>query len=275
MIDIKKILHEDPGLFAGYCMTGFFVSVGMLSLFWTPYDVTTIDVAARLAPPTSEHWFGANQFGRDVLSMVMAGTSATIFVALIAVSLAILIGVPLGLAASAFSILDDVIMRTSDIVFAFPAIILAILLAAIYGPSAMNAAIAIAIFNVPIFARVTRGASLPIWKQNFVLAAKLSAKSRGTIAYQHILPNIAPILLVQASIQFSMAVLAEAGLSYVGLGVQPPSPSWGRMLAESQSLVSIAPWLAIAPGLAIFLFVIGINLIAVGLRRRIDPRALS
>lgn len=269
---ITKLAKTNSALLAGIVIVASFALMALISSFWTPHNVAAIDAQNTLAPPSMQHPFGTNQFGRDVFSMMMVGAQTTISIAFFAVSAALLIGTPLGLIAGAFKFADEAIMRTSDVVFAFPAIILAILLAAVFGPSATNAAIAIAVFNIPVFARVTRGAALPLWTMNYVTAARALGKDRLTISLEHILPNLAPVLIVQASVQFSMAVLAEAGLSYVGLGVQPPMPSWGHMLAESQTMASFAPWLVLVPGLAIFLFVIGVNLIADGLRQQIDQR---
>ena len=166
-------------------------------------------------------------------------------------------------------------MRASDLAFAVPALVVAILITAIAGPSAVNAVLAIGIFNIPVFARVARGAALAIWTQDYILAARLAGKGAGRISAQHVLPNIAPILIVQATIQFALGVLAEAGLSYVGLGAQPPLPSWGRMLAEAQTLIALAPHVAILPGLAILLTVLGLNLLGDGLRDRLDPRGVA
>jgi peptide/nickel transport system permease protein len=261
------------GLGFGVFVTTFFVIMAAISLVWTPHNVAELDVAARLSPPSAEHWFGTNPLGRDVFSMIMAGARISIAVALLAVGIGVLIGVPLGLASAALpGWFDDFIMRGSDLVFAFPALILAILITAVFGPSAVNAIIAIGVFNIPVFARLTRGAALPIWNKGYVLAARAAGKNRFDISREHILPNIAHILIVQATVHFSMGILAEAGLSYVGLGVQPPQPSWGRMLAESQTMVSFAPWLTIFPGLAIFIFVLGLNFLGDGLRHRLDPR---
>ena len=163
-------------------------------------------------------------------------------------------------------------MRAGDLIFAFPAIILAILIAAVFGPGSTNAIVAIGVFNIPVFARLSRGAALPLWSKEYVMAARVAGKNRIQISLEHILPNIGHLLIVQGTVQFSIAILAEAGLSYVGLGAQPPTPSWGRMLAESQTLISFAPWLALFPGLAIFSFVLGLNLLGDGLRQRVDPR---
>lgn len=264
---------SDAAFFIGAATTTLFLAVACLSLVWTPYDVASLDVAARLQPPSMEHWLGTNPLGRDVLSMIMVGARTSIMVAFFAVGIGVALGVPLGLLAAAWGgLADDMVMRTGDLLFAFPALILAILIAAVFGPGAMNAVIAIGVFNIPVFARLARGAALPLWTKGYVLAARTAGKNRLEISAEHIFPNIAHLLIVQGTVQFSLAVLAEAGLSYVGLGAQPPTPSWGRMLAESQTLASFAPWLVLFPGLAIFVFVLGLNLFGDGLRRRLDPR---
>lgn len=258
---------------AGCAITGLIILSALLSFVWVPYDVTAIFPEARLAAPSMQHWLGANHLGRDVLSMLMIGAQVSITVAFAAVMIGLVFGLPLGLCAASFRgrIADEIIMRASDVVFAFPALIIAILLAAIFTPGAAVTIIAIGVFNIPVFARVTRGAALPVFSQDFILSARAAGKGRFLIAMEHVLPNIAPVLIVQSTVQFSMAVLAEAGLSYVGLGVQPPQPSWGRMLAESQTMIGFAPWLAICPGLAIFAFVLGLNWVGDGLRARLDP----
>jgi peptide/nickel transport system permease protein len=194
-------------------------------------------------------------------------------VAFVAVAIGILAGVPIGLfAAARGGWLDEVLMRASDLVFAFPALVLAILITALLGPSAINAIIAIGIFNIPVFARLARGSAMSIWPREYVMAARMAGKSRLRISIEHILPNIAAILIVQATIQFALGIIAESALAYVGLGAQAPTPSWGRMLAEAQTYVRGAPWLAFAPGMAIVLTVIGINLAGDGLRDLLDPR---
>ncbi len=270
---IRRIFKTNTSLAVGAWITALFIVAALLSFVWTPYDVTALNVDARLFPPSLTHWFGTNHLGRDVLSMIMVGARTSIAVALMAVGIGILIGVPLGLfAAARGGITDDIVMRAGDLIFAFPALILAILITAVFGPSATNAIIAIGIFNIPVFARLTRSAALPIWTRPFVQAAQCAGKNRLEISIQHILPNLNHVLIVQGTVQFALAILAEAGLSYVGLGAQPPIPSWGRMLAESQTMISSAPWLVLFPGLAIFAFVFGLNLLGDGLRHHFDPR---
>jgi len=206
--------------------------------------------------------------------MVMVGAQTSISVAFIAVGIGMGLGVPLGLSAAAYrgGWLDEFIMRGNDLIFAFPSLLIAIMITAVFGPSAVNAIIAIGIFNIPVFARLSRGAALPLWTRDFILSARVAGKGYARISVEHILPNITNLLVVQGTIQFSLGILAEAGLSYVGLGVQPPIPSWGRMLAESQTLISIAPHLALFPGFAILLTVLGLNLAGDGLRDLLDPR---
>lgn len=245
-----------------------------LSLVWTPHDVTEMAIAMKLRPPSARHWLGTDHFGRDILSMVMVGAQVSIMVALMAAGLGLGLGVPLGLLAAARrgSWLDEFIMRGNDLIFAFPSLVIAILITAARGPSAMNAMIAIGIFNIPVFARVARGAALPLWGLDYIRAAQVAGKGRLRISAEHVLPNIAGLLIVQATIQFSLGILAEAGLAYVGLGAQPPAPSWGRMLAEAQTMIALAPHTAIIPGLCIVVTVLGLNLLGDGLHDALDPK---
>ncbi len=261
-------------LIIGATLTGAVLLMALISLIWTPFPVEALDIAQKLQPPGPVHWLGTDHFGRDVASMLMVGARTSIAVALIAVGIGIALGVPLGLwaAANRGRWIDEVIMRGNDLVFAFPSLVIAILITAVFGPSAVNAIIAIGIFNVPVFARVTRGAALSLWTLDYIRAAQVAGKRRARISVEHILPNITNLLIVQGTIQFSLGILAEAGLAYVGLGAQPPTPSWGRMLADAQTMISFAPHLAIFPGLAIVLTVLGLNLIGDGLRDLLDPR---
>ncbi len=265
---------SSRSLVLGAVLTALFVGAAVLSFFWTPHDVAQMNIPGKLQPPSAVHWFGTDHFGRDIFSMVMVGARTSIAVALVAVGIGMALGVPLGLAAAARAggLLDEVIMRGNDLVFAFPALLIAILITAVFGASALNAIIAIGIFNIPVFARLSRGGALSLWKREYILAARVSGKGAVRISLEHILPNIANLLIVQGTIQFSLGILAEAGLSYVGLGAQPPTPSWGRMLADAQTLIGIAPHIAIFPGLAIVLTVLGLNLMGDGLRDLLDPR---
>ena len=261
-------------LVLGALLAGVFFAAALVSLAWTPHAVEGLAIQMRLQPPSGAHPLGTDHLGRDILSMIMVGARTSIAVAIVAVGMGVVLGVPLGLvaAASRGGWLDEVIMRGNDLIFAFPALVIAILITAVFGPSALNAIIAIGIFNTPVFARVTRGAALSLWTLDYVRAARVAGKGPARISVEHILPNIANLLIVQGTIQFSLGILAEAGLSYLGLGAQPPLPSWGRMLADAQTMVAIAPHMAIFPGLAIVLTVLGLNLLGDGLRDWLDPR---
>ena len=257
----------------GFAITVLIAAMALLSYFWTPYDVTKLIVADKLQPPSALHWFGTDHFGRDILSMIMVGARNSIAVALVAVGIGMGLGVPLGcFAAARGGLVDDVVMRLNDVVFAFPALLSAIMITAIFGPGAVNAIIAIGIFNIPVFARVARAGALALWPREFILAARAAGKGKALITIEHILPNIANLLLVQGTIQFALGILAEAGLSYVGLGAQPPMPSWGRMLFEAQTRMVVAPHLALFPGAAIVLTVLGLNLLGDGLSDVLDPK---
>ncbi|MEJ6404207.1 ABC transporter permease [Yoonia sp. 2307UL14-13] len=261
-------------LIIGGVMTVFFIGLAILSFLWTPYNIETLDIPNKLHPPDGTNVLGTDQFGRDILSMIMMGARTSIAVALVAVGIGMGLGIPLGLLAAARkgSLLDELIMRGNDLVFAFPSLVIAILITAVFGASAVNAIIAIGIFNIPVFARLARGAALPLWERDFILAARVCGKSATRISVEHILPNITNLMIVQGTIQFSLGILAEAALSYIGLGAQPPTASWGRMLADAQTLVSIAPHTALVPGFAILLMVLGLNLLGDGLRDWLDPR---
>jgi peptide/nickel transport system permease protein len=257
------------GFLLGAAITAVFAAAAAIAQFWTPYDPAALSIIDKLQAPNPRHWFGTDQLGRDVLSMIMAGAGNSVGVASLSVIIGAFIGVPLGLAAAARrGAIDELIMRGNDVIFAFPALLLAILITAVFGPGAVNAIIAIGIFNIPVFARVTRGGALQLWTRDYTLAARVAGKRPLRISFEHILPNLAGLLVVQGTIQFSLGVIAEAGLSYVGLGAQPPTPSWGRMLNEAQTLTALAPTLALIPGAAVLLFVLGLNLLGDGLRDR-------
>ncbi|MBO6510422.1 MAG: ABC transporter permease [Roseibium sp.] len=270
---MTMFLHSRT-LIPGMVLTVLFAGAALISLVWVPYDTTVLDIANKIKSPSWAHPFGTDQFGRDILSMIMVGARTSIAVALVAVGIGMVAGVPLGLAAAARrgGMLDEFIMRMNDLVFAFPSLLIAVMITAVFGASALNAIIAIGIFNIPVFARLTRGAALSLWSREYIMAARVAGKGAARISLEHILPNVANLLIVQGTIQFSLGILAEAGLSYVGLGAQPPVASWGRMLADSQTMISFAPHLALFPGLAILLTVLGLNLLGDGLRDILDPK---
>lgn len=258
---------------AGAVIAATVLGAALLSLVWTPYDVTQLSVTERFKPPSLAFPMGTDLYGRDILSMILVGARNSILVALVAVGIGMAIGVPLGaIAAARRGWVDDLVMRTNDLVFAFPALLSAMMITAIFGPGIYNAIIAIGIFNIPVFARVARGGALALWPREFVMAAQVAGKGPARITVEHILPNIANMLIVQGTIQFSLGILAEAALSYVGLGAQPPMTSWGRMLNEAQTMMALAPHMAIFPGLAIVTTVLGLNLLGDGLRDVLDPR---
>lgn len=269
-----RTLFQSRNFTLGLILILVFALAALISFVWTPYAIGGVDIPNKLRAPAWPYVLGTDQYGRDVLSMIMVGARVSIAVALVAVGIGMVIGVPLGLAAAAKkgSFWDEVIMRGNDLVFAFPSLVIAILITAIFGASAINAIIAIGIFNIPVFARITRGGALSLWERDYILAARVAGKTPTRISMEHILPNVMNLLIVQGTIQFSLGILAEAGLSFVGLGVQPPMPSWGRMLAESQTLIYSTPTLALFPGLAILFTVLGLNLMGDGLRDIFDPK---
>ena len=265
---------RSPNFVIGAAITLVFVALALISFVWTPYDYVAQNIPNKLKPPSAANWLGTDHFGRDILSMIMVGARTSIAVAFIAVTFAMVLGVPIGLwaAAKRGTLLDDVLMRANDLVFAFPALLIAILITAVFGPGAINAIIAVGLFNMPVFARLSRAGALTLWNREYIMAARVAGKGAARISFEHILPNIANTLLVQATIQFALGILAEAALAYVGLGVQPPTPSWGKMLADSQTMISLAPHVALVPGLTIVLMVLGANLLGDGLRDVFDPR---
>ena len=257
----------------GMILSMIMLLTGVVSLFWTPYSVELLDIPHKLQGASTAHWLGTDHFGRDVFSMLMVGAWNSMLVSVFAIGFGAGIGVPLGaLAAGKRGWVEETVMRFNDFAFAFPALLTAVMLSAVYGPGTINSVLAIGIFNIPVFARITRGSALSIYKREFILAARTSGKGEVRIAMDHILPNIASVLIVQGTIQFALGILAEAGLSYLGLGTQPPLPSWGKMLSEAQTMMFFAPQLAILPGLAIVLTVLGLNLLGDGLRDILDPR---
>ena len=268
---VRALRHKS--FVAGGALVMLLVALALLSFVWTPFPATEIDVPNKLQPPSATHWLGTDSLGRDIVSQLIVGARASIAVGLIAVGIGIAGGVALGLLAAARrGWVEEAVMRLSDFGLAFPALLTAIMLGAVYGPGLTTAIVAIGLFNIPEFARITRASANTVWSREFVLAARACGKGATRITLEHVLPNVASVLIVQATVRFAIAILAEAGLSYLGLGAQPPLPSWGRMLNEGQSMMYQAPLLAVWPGLAIVFSVLGLNLLGDGLRDLLDPR---
>ncbi|WP_026536085.1 ABC transporter permease [Arthrobacter sp. H14] len=238
-----------------------------------PYGINDVDVTNALAPPSAAHWFGTDELGRDVFSRVLVSARVSILVGLVSVSFALVAGVVVGLLAGFFGgKLDAIVMRCADVLFAFPVLLLALAIVAVLGPGLPTAMLAIGIVYTPIFARVVRASTLGVREEPFVKASVSIGASSGLILRRHILPNITGPIIVQTSLSLAFAILSEAALSFLGLGVQPPDPSWGRMLFDARGFLGTAWWMSVFPGLAIFLTVLAFNLVGDGLRDVLDPR---
>jgi peptide/nickel transport system permease protein len=252
------------------------VLTALISILWTPSDPSHVEVNAKLRGPGAGFVLGSDQLGRDELSRIMAGARNTLLVGIVTVLIAIGVGVPLGaLAALQRGTVEDATMRASDLLLAFPAVLLAILFASVFGPSTVTAMSAIGIALVPVFARVVRGAGLQVMQQDYVAITRTYGAGSVWIFARHVLPNVSSVLIVQSTVAFAIAILAEAALSYLGLGTPPPTPSWGRMLSESQTFLDQAPLLAFWPGASIALAVLGFNLLGDGLRDLLDPKLID
>jgi len=270
---VAKWLADHAKLAGGAAITFTFVAIALLSLVWTPEVPTRVRILAKLQPPLTQGLLGTDHLGRDVLSMLMAGAFNSLSISMLSVAVGMTLGTSLGVAAAARrGWFEAAVMRLCDAMFAFPPILSAIMAGSLLGPGAMTAVVSIGAFMVPVFARVTRGAALQIWAREYMLAARMAGRNGLSITLVHIIPNIASQIIIQAAIQLALGILTEAGLSFLGLGVPPPTPSWGRMLADSQTYLGLAPYLALAPGIAIALAVLGLNLLGDGLRDYIDPR---
>lgn len=263
-------------LVLGAVLVGLVIVTALISAVWTPSDPVHVEVSARLKGPTTSYLLGTDQLGRDELSRIMAGARNTLLTGIVTVLIAMSVGVPLGgLAALYRGRLEDTTMRLSDVLLAFPAILLAIMFAAVFQPSTITAMAAIGIALVPVFARVVRGAGLQIMQQDYVTITRTYGGGNAWIFVRHVLPNVSSVLIVQGTVAFAVAILAEAALSYLGLGTPPPTPSWGRMLSESQTFLDQAPMLAFWPGASIALAVLGFNLLGDGLRDVLDPKLVE
>lgn len=260
-------------IIAGSVLVSLVLAMALLSLVWTPQDPTATDAVNRLAGPSAEHWLGTDGLGRDIASMLLTGSRVPLLVGLGTVSVGFLIGVPFGVAAAMTDRgAGTWMMRGNDILQAFPALLLAIVLAAVFGPSTSTAVIALGLGLAPGVARVARSGTLQVLSREYALAARAAGRGPLYLAVRHVLPNIRGILIVQATVGFAIAILAEAALSYLGLGTPPPAASWGRMLQDGQSVLHNAPLTVLWPGLAVAVAVLGFNLLGDGLRDRFDPR---
>jgi len=270
---VQRLLHRKGAVF-GLAVIALLVGVAVLAPLIAPYEPDQQTWSAVRKAPSALHWFGTDDVGRDVFTRVIYGARASLLAGVVAVAFALLIGVPIGLIAGYFGgFLDALLSRINDAMLACPFLILAIALAAFLGPSLRNAMIAIAVTTAPIFMRLTRGQTMAVKVEDYIEAARAVGNPNWRIALRHILPNILPALLVQATLSIATAIIAEATLSFLGLGQQPPAPSWGSMLNAAQRFLVNAPWMAIWPGLAIFMAVISFNLVGDGLRDALDPRS--
>jgi peptide/nickel transport system permease protein len=267
-----RLRRHRIGLF-GMIIVGFLIVVAVAGAALAPYDPNVMDFSARFASPSLAHPMGTDDFGRDILSRIMVGARVSLLVGIIAVGIAGTVGSLLGMVAGyAGRAVDETIMRIMDILFAFPAMLLAIAILAALGRGEVNAMVAIGIVYIPIFARIARGAVLSVRKQEYVEAARAIGAKDSSIIARHIFPNSLSPLIVEVSLSLAFAILAEAALSFFGLGTQPPAPSWGRMLSEGRGYINQSVWVSIFPGLAIMLSVMGFNFLGDGLRDVLDPR---
>ena len=271
MLIVRLLRDRSGGI--GLFLVLSFACISLLGLFEiTPYPVLEQHPISRLQAPSSDFWFGTDQFGRDIFSRVMRGGANSLQVAVLSVSISSLLGTVIGiLAGYVGGLLDTVLMRLMDILFAFPSLLLALLIVTIIGPGLSSTVLAITVVYTPIFARVARGPVLSLKNAEFVTAARCLGAQDWRIILRHVFPNMQTVLIVQFTLALSWALITEAGLSFLGLGTQPPDPSWGLMLSENRGLAEIAPWLILFPGLSIMLTVLGFNLLGDGLRDMLDP----
>lgn len=273
---VVGLIRNRPQFWLGGFVTLLLFSVALVSLVWTPLPPSKMQIIYKLKAPLAHGLLGTDQFGRDVTSMLMAGAWNSLSTALAAVAIGGVVGSAIGLfAAARRGLVEALLMRVCDVIFAVPPILSAMMLGAFLGAGRFTAIVAIATFMVPVFARVVLASAAQVWTRDYVMAAISIGKRPLGITFAHVLPNISGQIIVQVTIQLGLAILTEAGLSFLGLGMAPPAPSWGRMLADSQTYLGLAPWLAILPGLSIALAVFGLNMLGDGLRDVIDPKAES
>lgn len=260
-------------LYIGMIIVLLLMAIMLVSIFYTPYDVTEMNIKEKLLRPSSTHLLGTDHFGRDIFSRIMKGSQTAFLVGILGVTIGLVFGILIGAVAGYFGgLIDEVLMRIMDAMLAFPGILFALMFVAVFGVGIKNTMLALGIMAIPKYARITRSGFLQVKELMYIELAKVIGVSPLRIMFVHILPNVVSPLIVAASMGFASAVLAEAGLSYIGLGVQPPNPSWGRMLSESQLYLLKAPYYALAPGIMITLSVFGFNLLGDGIRDLRDPR---
>lgn len=270
------VAHPRPGrlgLRVGIIASLLFLLLGFASIVWTPYDVGSVDAGIAMQEISGAHWFGTDQLGRDVFSLIMKGTLTSFVVAAVAVLIGAVIGIPVGLAAAAWGgPAEWSVLRVNDFLLAFPALVVAILITTLAGPGAINVMVAVGLFNIPVFAMAAHDGATSLRRLDYLAAAQLAGQGRWEVTRRHILPNIAILLMAQATTQLAIGVLAEAGLSFVGLGTQPPATSLGLMLRDAQSYLQLRPSLIFIPGVAIVLIVLALTLASDGLRQLLEPR---
>ena len=271
---LRKAL--SPQLKAGLAITGVIVVLGLLAPWIAPHPWDTISMRTRFLPPNATYWLGTDEYGRDVLSRLLIGTRLSLAMGLSATAVSLSVGIPIGLLAGYFrGWVDEVLMRAADVLMAVPPIMLGLLVLAVTPPALWKTAVAVGFVYIPQIARLARSVTLSLANEDFIQAAKARAESTTYILFREILPNAWPPLIVEASLRVTYAILLGSALSFLGLGAQPPSSDWGLMIAEARSFLDRAPWIALAPGAAMCLLVIGINLLGDGARERLDPRLKS
>lgn len=273
-LELRAHTKWNPLVIVGGTIVAFVIVTALVSFFWTPFSTLHADTDHLAASPgTAGHLLGTDRYGRDIVSWLMAGAQTTLYVGIVAVGIAAVIGTPLGILAGMIRPRSsEFLMRITDIWLAFPALLMALIFATVFGSSVTSAMTAIGIASIPSFIRVVRSGTITVMSKDFVLAARVSGRRMPAIALRHVLPNVVGLVIVQCSVAYAIAILAEAALSYLGLGAGPTTPSWGRMLQDAQALITIHPMLVVWPGIAIGLAVLGFNLLGDGLRDRFDPR---
>ena len=271
-----RVLFSNPVTVASAVVLALVVAVAIVGRFLLPYGINATDVEGALQPPSGAHLFGTDDLGRDVFSRVIASTRVSLMVAVVSVAVALVLGVTIGVISGyARGIVDNVLMRIVDVLFAFPVVLLALVIVAILGAGMWTTMLAVGIVYTPIFARISRASTLSVSVEPYVQVSRTMGTGHGYILTRHVLPNIAAPVIVQTSLSLAFAILTEATLSFLGMGIQPPSPSWGRMIFDAQSWLDLAWWMALFPGAAIFVTVLAFNLFGDGLRDVMDPKQRS